>query len=287
MRRSLRERSRAPFPENLTKITIMKNLITITSLLAAGTLCASAETIEIDAFGYTELGGSEANKKTSSGSWTVNQLLTGRTQLEDLVGTSVDLSGYRTSRGNSEWAYGDSTTSVSFSNLSSALAADADGSLSLIAFDMGLHDNNSGSIQVPLFASWSLNLIRDGEDAKLQFVVADRSTVTSSAINLTDELTKISLDITIPYITSDSNANIATDTGASFSVALDGGVVSGLTGSFNPAANSGNTGSLTRLWLGDSGVTIGVVPEPSAFGLLAGLGALALVAARRRRQKKA
>lgn len=75
------------------------------------------------------------------------------------------------------------------------------------------------------------------------------------------------------------------DNNASFQLFGDGVTATGLSNaSWKVQVDGEETGS--TLSVNENGVAT-VVPEPSAFGLLAGLGALALVASRRRRTKRA
>ena len=84
---------------------------------------------------------------------------------------------------------------------------------------------------------------------------------------------------------SEAALNAVMANNASFQLFGEGVRVDGLSNaSWTVQVAGENTGS--TLSVNEDGVAT-VVPEPSAFGLLAGLGALALVASRRRRTKRA
>ena len=84
---------------------------------------------------------------------------------------------------------------------------------------------------------------------------------------------------------SEAALDAVVDNNASFQLFGDGVTATGLSNaSWKVQVAGEETGS--TLSLNENGVAT-VVPEPSAFGLLAGLGALALVASRRRRTKRA
>lgn len=84
---------------------------------------------------------------------------------------------------------------------------------------------------------------------------------------------------------SEAALDAVVDNNASFQLFGDGVTATGLSNaSWTVQVAGKETGS--TLSVNENGVAT-VVPEPSAFGLLAGLGALALVASRRRRTKRA
>lgn len=84
---------------------------------------------------------------------------------------------------------------------------------------------------------------------------------------------------------SEAALDAVVDNNASFQLFGDGVTATGLSNALWKVQVDGEeTGS--TLSVNENGVAT-VVPEPSAFGLLAGLGALALVASRRRRTKRA
>lgn len=84
---------------------------------------------------------------------------------------------------------------------------------------------------------------------------------------------------------SEAALDAVVDNNASFQLFGDGVTATGLSNaSWKVQVDGEETGS--TLSVNENGVAT-VVPEPSAFGLLAGLGALALVASRRRRTKRA
>lgn len=84
---------------------------------------------------------------------------------------------------------------------------------------------------------------------------------------------------------SEAALDAVVDNNASFQLFGDGVTATGLSNaSWKVQVAGEETGS--TLSVNENGVAT-VVPEPSAFGLLAGLGALALVASRRRRTKRA
>lgn len=84
---------------------------------------------------------------------------------------------------------------------------------------------------------------------------------------------------------SEAALDAVVDNNASFQLFGDGVTATGLSNALWTVQVAGKeTGS--TLSVNENGVAT-VVPEPSAFGLLAGLGALALVASRRRRTKRA
>ena len=251
----------------------MKKYITLAALLAAGTAFANAETISLSATGYAALGGAEANKKvtaydfdyTGVGAIVLKSGWTGFDEETLGLTGAPDLSGYLTA----QWSYGDSTTSVLFSNLKTSFENESDSKISLIRFDTG-HTS---------YSYFQLCLVSDDNGgARLSFEVQDRGTWYSDSISLTNDSMKVTVDINLPNITGSTNDAVRAD--ANFSILVNDVVVTNLSEiAFNPGIN----GDVKQLTLGDTGVMIGV-PEPSAFGLLAGVGALALVASRRRRR---
>lgn len=84
---------------------------------------------------------------------------------------------------------------------------------------------------------------------------------------------------------SEAALDAVVDNNASFQLFGDGVTATGLSNASWTVQVAGEETGRT-LSVNENGVAT-VVPEPSAFGLLAGLGALALVASRRRRTKRA
>lgn len=118
---------------------------------------------------------------------------------------------------------------------------------------------------------WNLS---EGDVANQNVLISGKGTVTFSK-NVTIVLN----------FESEAALDAVVNNNASFQLFGEGVRANGLSNaSWTVQVAGKETGS--TLSVNENGVAT-VVPEPSAFGLLAGLGALALVASRRRRTKRA
>ncbi|MGN0884437.1 MAG: PEP-CTERM sorting domain-containing protein [Candidatus Spyradosoma sp.] len=259
----------------------MKNIIAITSLLAAGTALANATVLSFS--------------ENASGTTCVSIDLDS-TSVTTIVG-SADFLGeysghldiYRIS-GGKHWL-GDVSNSATWSNESA---------FSILENQTGLSSDSVKALDKYLYPGWA----DGGIDLRLSRLTAGQTyTVTllvgtvltgSSASGLTSQLslTKGSfINGVSASLTGEGSAemslsgtNLASRTSSSLYDVYSMNIAADTNGEIQlklPSAKGDDGKSSMK-----QALLLMSIPEPSAFGLLAGLGALALAAARRRRSRK-
>ncbi len=240
----------------------MKNIIAIASLIAAGTALANAETIN-----WTELSFSlitiASNGNRSS---CTDPLTSGNTGFSWEGQTTLD--NWKLEFTLKDASTGPTTNSRIFSTRSVAQTAD-------------------GNVQCS--TKWQLYF---SEVGKLNFGYnSGNAAPTSSLLSDTDGLSYTSgSKVTLQFVkNADGSSGTFTLTvgNASSTATVNDNLV---TATFMPTLSSSG-GNISRIWTNSGKSTFSniklysgtVIPEPSMFGLLAGVGALAFVAARRRR----
>lgn len=162
------------------------------------------------------------------------------------------------------------------------------GDYDIIAAYYQVNGSNYNVNAFELSSSGVLTLVRGGSVSNLtDGELTNSSTMGSSNSSTftTDGTTAYTLgagDYTIKYLGG-------TNGSAAANLLLDGVIVASFTGGNHNMNGAQQGGATLTLLTNDSYNAIatsypGMVPEPSAFGMLAGLGALALVASRRRRK---
>ena len=267
----------------------MKNIITITSLLAAGTLAASAAVPTQLLWGFD---------------FTSDNLAASTGTVENLTGSgTIDTTGGRFGTG-SYTTTTDNSTKLSFT-ASGDTSSLAEGSGS---FTLSFHAKYlSGSTSWPVLAAfgaatgyqWKLTRYANGgtmvldRDGYTELSTKDLGAYTPStdwahyALTYNADKT-FSLYINGNLLGTTSVANLTSSNPMktfAFGGKLQNGNNSAVTFS-DIAIYKGALASDQIKYLSANKANDSAIPEPSAFGLLAGLGALALVGARRRRKTK-
>jgi len=257
----------------------MKNIITITALLAAGTTFASAA-IETELFYHLDF-----TQSTLTNSGTLAPASLAGTGSINTSGGLFDSGSYTT--GGSD----DGRLQIRISNSLTGQPLFAEGSGS---WTLSFHAKYNGGVSNwPVLASF-------GVDSSYQYKLSYYSQ-TSSLVLDKDGYSEMTggagtagnrfLDS--GFTPSSGWAHYALVLGGPSSartleVYIDG-VKQGNTGTLSLSSGNNFQYALTEdqiNYLKDHKANDSAIPEPSAFGLLAGIGALALVAARRRRRAK-
>ena len=248
----------------------MRNIITITSLLAIATVCASAavpktntwEQVDFTLNGNTQGHFSVTNKvgmldrgRAGFGSFTVGS--------ESLTSISVEDYSWKVSFNLNVSSV--SETQMLFSSLGSANGSGYSISVTQTdsKFVYDLRSDNAQIVSKPVVSSTStINTITATNNTDSVSLIWD--SVANTLYLSVGEQSLAYSGLTKPNLTLTTNSNISS-------------------GQPNGGAIFWANGTATKL----NNITLSVkaIPEPSAFGLLAGLGALALVGARRRRRK--
>ncbi len=257
----------------------MKNIITTAALLVAGTFALNAETTLVASFdSFTSLTqqSKEGNNALNTASDTYNPTINGDGTITFSNGDNVLF--LSSANGNLGSAFGNAGISVTMtvSNLSFVSGK----TNALFTF----HTNKNSNIEGVALTSdnnlkgiWNGSVWNSEKNTPVSIAGKDKFTLTFTQTSTT---TKLYID----------GLYAATWSG------LGSGTTAQIT-QYNigntSAGNQGTTMTLHNLYfhsgaLDDAGVSsfynTRVIPEPSSFGLLAGLGALALVGARRRRR---
>ena len=262
----------------------MKNIIAIASLLAAGTALANAETVLT-----TKLVGTNAtpdNESVSATIGTVYSLDSSKAQTtttiaqqtgDNLAGNyifapKINIERDSTNADNPVVGYG-WTTSLSFSLAEGASWNDVFSELSTVSVDF-IAFSAGGKVQIGSYSEqYKLKLTcgsSSWESDWAPLAIPGVGENSANANKTLGEVTSLSDVAQTETFTLDS----ALSSPGNDKIVLDIFVARG--------SNTKGT------YVGVSSVSFGgtVIPEPSAFGLLAGVGALAFVAARRRRRAK-
>ncbi len=263
----------------------MKNIITTAALLAAGTFALNAETTLVASFdSFTSLTqqskeGNNTLKTAASG--TYNPTLNANGTITFNNGGNVLY--LASSSGNLGSAFGSAGISVTMTVSNLSLVSGKTNALFTFHTNASSYNSNIEGVALTsdnnLKGIWNGSVWSNSSNTPVSIAGKDKFTLTFTQTSTT---TKLYID----------GAHAATWNGLGFSNAAQ---ITQYNIGNTSAGNQGTTMTLHNLYfhsgaLDDAGVSsfynTRVIPEPSSFGLLAGLGALALVGARRRRKTK-
>ena len=241
----------------------MRNLITAAALLAAGTALANAAavtdvlTTTFSSAGEESVTSISVTNDPSDVSASVTGLTDGSSDLSQMTGTGTVVADTTIITPNTNVGTGGTwTLTLSYTIGSDSLT------ISGVTLDAVLF-NGSGTVQSTVVTRYF----------DFTLTIADTSGSTVATYSVSDiALTGTNSTTASEAVLSGSEVTLAAST--TYTVTL--------------TASQGSSNSANGCYVGLSGITYTyAVPEPSAFGMLAGVGALALVAARRRRTRKA
>ena len=228
----------------------MKKHITVAALLAAGCMFANADVISLDPAGNGTTGENAAGILPSN-VW-----------------------GYAPNAWHGTWENEHLENQVSFSEGSLSLqigAASEDvGNFAAVKFDMNATGEATLTFDYEYASTWG-----DSKNLVVNYVCTVYGfTEDGTSVQLASETF---IDVTVSDIVVDQPVNNVSLSFASDASYAAYGVI------FNAREAGGSNGGVA-VSIDNVQVSYSAIPEPSAFGLLAGLGALALVASRRRRK---
>ena len=241
----------------------MRNLITAAALLAAGTALANAAVVT-DVLSTTFTGAttttvdsaSAVNEPSDAATTTITSLTTTGDTGVTTTGAVVAITTYITPDTN-VGSGGTWTLTLSYAIGSDSLT------ISGVTLDTILYSAN-GVVQSSTNKRYF----------DLTLTITDSSNSVVATYAVTDALIQSSGYAATTTAVDLSGSEVTLDAGSTYTVTL--------------TASQGSSNNSSGCYIGLAGITYTyAVPEPSAFGMLAGVGALALVAARRRRTRKA